>query len=65
MPVLKQLKAVREGKAFLTQKELAERAGVHVQTVARLEAGANAELKTARVLAKALGVEPQVLISSE
>jgi DNA-binding XRE family transcriptional regulator len=41
----------------VTQAELAERAGVRRATVARIEAGYPALLRTARSLAEALGVE--------
>lgn len=41
--------------AGLKQKELAEAAGVHVQTLKRLEGGSGAGYGTVRALEKALG----------
>ncbi|SDJ29400.1 helix-turn-helix domain-containing protein [Aliiruegeria lutimaris] len=41
--------------AGLKQKELAAAAGVHVQTLKRLEGGAGAGYSTVRALEKALG----------
>lgn len=47
---------------FLSQAELARRAGVHALTVTRLEAGATApSTRTVRALADALGIEPRDL----
>jgi transcriptional regulator with XRE-family HTH domain len=47
---------------FLTQAELARRAGLHPLTVARLEAGITApSTRSVRALAEALGVEPREL----
>ena len=47
---------------FLTQAELARRAGLHALTVTRLEAGTTApSARTVRGLAEALGVEPRDL----
>ena len=47
---------------FLSQAELARRAGVHALTVTRLEAGSTAPTtRTLRSLATALGVAPQEL----
>jgi transcriptional regulator with XRE-family HTH domain len=44
---------------FISQAELARRAGVHVLTITRLEAGATApSSRTVRLLARALGLEP-------
>jgi transcriptional regulator with XRE-family HTH domain len=49
--------------AFLTQRELAERAGLTQASVARLETGKHrARPSTARRLAAALGVEPKDLV---
>lgn len=61
---LARLKGVRERKA-LTQKELAEHAGVSRPTVVRIENGADANPPTARRLAEALGVEPAELMEAE
>ena len=44
---------------FLSQRELAHRAGLHPVTLTRLEAGATApSFRSVRALATALGVEP-------
>jgi transcriptional regulator with XRE-family HTH domain len=47
---------------FLSQGELARRAGLHAVTLTRLEAGSTApSTRTVRALAEALGVEPRAL----
>jgi transcriptional regulator with XRE-family HTH domain len=47
---------------FLSQAELARRAGLHALTVTRLEAGATApSTRTVRALSDTLGVEPREL----
>ena len=47
---------------FLSQAELARRAGVHALTITRLEAGTTTpSTRTVRALADALGVEPREL----
>lgn len=47
---------------FLSQAELARRAGLHALTITRLEAGTTApSTRTVRALADALGVEPREL----
>ncbi|GEM_PF-1513382 len=47
---------------FLSQAELARRAGMHAITITRLEAGDRAPTtRTVRALADALGVEPRDL----
>lgn len=52
---LKQLRAA----ARMTQRELADRAGVHIDTVAKWEAGGREPLLTQlAALARALGVPP-------
>lgn len=44
---------------FLSQAELARRAGLHALTITRLEGGATApSTRTVRALAEALGVQP-------
>jgi predicted transcriptional regulator len=54
-PRLRYLRAV----ALLTQRELAERAGLRQATIARLETGnVDARPSTIRKLADALGVDP-------
>ena len=51
---------------FLSQRELARRAGLHAITLVRLEGGATApSTRTVRALADALGVEPGELTSPE
>jgi transcriptional regulator with XRE-family HTH domain len=51
---------------FLSQAELARRAGRHALTTARLGAGAAAPAtRTVRALAEALGVEPRELMKGE
>ena len=49
-------------RALFTQEELAQRATVDRNTVARLETGDRAALSTVRKLAVALGVEPDALM---
>jgi transcriptional regulator with XRE-family HTH domain len=59
------LKALRIERA-LTQEELAEKAGVTRNTVARLERGENEpHMPTVRKLAGALGVHPRALTKGE
>ena len=56
------LREVRERK-LMTQTELAERAGLTLSTISRLENGLQRpRISTARVLAEALGVQPEDLI---
>ncbi len=56
------LREVRERK-WITQDELAERTGLSVPTISRLENGHNApRIRTVRTLAEALGVDPDELI---
>ena len=51
---------------FLSQGELASRAGIHAVTVTRLEMGSTVpSLRTVRALAAALGVEPRELADPE
>jgi transcriptional regulator with XRE-family HTH domain len=51
---------------FLSQGELARRAGLHAVTLTRLEAGATAPAtRTVRALAEALGVEPRELATPD
>lgn len=54
------LKAARR-RAFLTQEQLAARAGLNVVTLFRAERGEPVSLTTAQKLATALGVEPHEL----
>ena len=59
MPRLKMLRQ----RAFLTQRELAQRAGLSEVTVNRLEQGKQtARISTIRKLASALGVVPEELV---
>ena len=46
---------------FMTMEELARKAGVHFQTVVRVEHGHPAKAGTIRKIANALGVEPSEL----
>lgn len=51
---------------FLSQAELARRAGVHTLTITRLEAGATAPAtRTIRALGDALGVKPSELATPD
>jgi transcriptional regulator with XRE-family HTH domain len=49
-------------RRVLSQAELAERSGVHVATIKRIEAGHPAHPRTIRKLAEALGVSPEDLV---
>lgn len=62
----RQLRRLREQNA-LSRKDLAEIAGVDESTIYRLENGRSRKAmpRTVRQLAKALGVEPQVLLSEQ
>jgi len=51
--------------AGLSQEELADRAGLSVSTVRKLEQGGSARVETLHVLARALGVETSALFGSE
>jgi transcriptional regulator with XRE-family HTH domain len=58
MAFAENLRSLRLGQ-FLSQAELARRAGLHALTITRLEAGAAApSTRSVRALAEALGVEP-------
>lgn len=62
MPTLPNLRRIRLAK-MMTQKDLAEAAGVSRVAIARLEAEkASARFSTIKALAKALGVDPSELI---
>lgn len=62
MPKLGNLRNIRDAK-FLSQRELAEKAGVSPTTINQLETGkAEAQPRTVRKLAEALGVEPGELV---
>ena len=58
---LPRLPALREER-FLSQMELAKRAGLARSTLARIEGGEAARLGTIRRLAEALGVTPAELV---
>jgi len=59
------LKELRESQ-FLTQHELAEKAGVGIATIARIEKGTRRPtFRTIKRLAAALGVEPSELAKRE
>jgi transcriptional regulator with XRE-family HTH domain len=51
---------------FLSQSELAKRAGIHAVTITRLEVGTTVpSMRTVRALAAALGIEPRDLADPE
>jgi transcriptional regulator with XRE-family HTH domain len=51
---------------FLSQSELARRAGIHAVTITRLEVGTTVpSMRTVRALAEALGIEPLDLAAPE
>ncbi len=64
MAPLKEKLRTERRRAALTQEELAEKAGVGVATIARIEGGKMEEprVSTLRKLAKALGIEPRDLL---
>jgi transcriptional regulator with XRE-family HTH domain len=65
MVKLARLRALRDRQA-LSQRDLAERAGVSPTTVARIECGQlEPRPSTVRKLARALGVEPEALMEPE
>jgi transcriptional regulator with XRE-family HTH domain len=65
MKIGTQVKRQRE-RALLTQQELAERAGIGLTTLNRIENDhAEPHFRTIRKLAKALSVDPAVLIPKE
>ncbi|MFQ5875159.1 MAG: helix-turn-helix domain-containing protein [Dehalococcoidia bacterium] len=56
------LRAIRESQ-FLTQRELAAKAGLGIATIVRVEKGQQAPtFRTIKRLAAALGVEPAELV---
>ena len=60
-----QVKRERE-RALLTQQELAERAGIGLTTLNRIENGhAEPHFRTIRKLAKALNIDAAILIPKE
>ena len=61
---MNQLKSIRE-RQNLTQEEVAERSGISVRTVQRLEAGAGLKGYTLRALAQALHVEEKALLGAD
>ncbi len=64
MAPLKEKLRTERRRAALTQEELAEKAGVGVATIARIEGGKMEEprVSTLRKLAGALGIEPRDLL---
>lgn len=58
VPGLKRLRI----RAAVSQRELAKQSGVAASTIARIERGEDAHLKTVRLLAQALGKEPAELM---
>jgi transcriptional regulator with XRE-family HTH domain len=62
---LTRLREIRQ-RAFLTQAELGEKAGMSEATINRLESGKHeARISTVRKLAAALGVLPAELVGQE
>ena len=61
VPMKLRLKLWRE-KRLLTQRELAVKAGVSHITIAKIETGRSAAIRTARKIAAALDVDPDDLI---
>ena len=61
-----QVQAARE-RRFLSQRELAERAGINRNTVWRIETSGDTEVhpRTIRRLAEALAVDPASLVPEE
>ena len=65
MPFADNLRRLRLER-FLSQGELARRAGLHAVTLTRLESGATAPAtRTVRAIADALGVEPRELATPD
>jgi transcriptional regulator with XRE-family HTH domain len=65
MKIGAQVKRTRE-RALLTQQELADRAGIGLTTLNRIENDhAEPHFRTIRKLARALGVDPAALIPEE
>jgi len=65
MKIGTQVKRERE-RALLTQQELAEQAGIGLTTLNRIENDhAEPHFRTIRKLARALGIDPAVLIPKE
>lgn len=65
MKIGTQVKKTRE-RALLTQQELADRAGIGLTTLNRIENDrAEPQFRTIRKLAQALGVDPATLIPKE
>ena len=65
MPFPQNLRKIRLAQ-FLSQAELARRAGLHALTILRLEAGrAKPSTRTVRALAQALGIPPGELATPE
>jgi transcriptional regulator with XRE-family HTH domain len=58
------LKALRQ-RALLTQRELAEKSGVTMVTIARAETGHDVQFSTVKKLGEALGVNPRELLAGE
>jgi transcriptional regulator with XRE-family HTH domain len=52
-------------RRLLTQEELAEKAGVGVTTIVRIEAGQGARISTLRKLAQALDITAEQLMGDE
>ncbi len=61
MPILSRLRELRED-ALLSQRDLAERAGVSQTTIVHAEQGRDVRFVTVRKLAEALGVPAEELV---
>jgi transcriptional regulator with XRE-family HTH domain len=61
VPILRRLRDLRED-ALLSQRDLAERAGISQTTVVHAEAGTDVRFVTVHKLAEALGVPAEELV---
>lgn len=60
---MSKLKTIREQQNF-TQEEIAEKSGISVRTIQRIESGKDPKGYTLRILAQTLGIEEEELITS-
>ncbi len=61
---MSKLKEIRT-KLNLTQEELADKSGISVRTIQRIESGIEPKGQTLKLLAKALGIEEKELLEKE
>lgn len=61
---INKVRALRLGKNW-SQEQLSEESGLSLRTIQRIENGSNISLDSLKVLAKALGVEPNELLIQE